>query len=142
MDSETKRVPLKLKSGQIVFIEATPVTSNKTAEEREKDVTNRKVIFQPEEMAGVMESIEWIATSISTCFEKVQPNEASVEFGVEIGVESGALTALLVKGTGKANLKIALKWQKGNVAVPVGETGSTIFVDTPTNDSTTQEQTS
>ena len=30
--------------------------------------------------------------------------------GVQVGIESGKLTALLVKGTGNANLKITLEW--------------------------------
>ncbi len=41
---------------------------------------------------------------------RVKPTKASVELGLEIGVEAGQLTALLVKGTGKANLKITLQW--------------------------------
>jgi hypothetical protein len=30
--------------------------------------------------------------------------------GLEVGLESGNLTALLVKGTGTANLKLILEW--------------------------------
>jgi hypothetical protein len=36
----------------------------------------------------------------------------TTEFGVEFGYESGQLTALIVKGTGKANLKITMEWTK------------------------------
>jgi hypothetical protein len=31
--------------------------------------------------------------------------------GLGVGVEAGQLTALLVKGSGKANLKITLTWE-------------------------------
>jgi len=33
-----------------------------------------------------------------------------VEFGLEVALESGQLTAVLVKGSAKANLKITLEW--------------------------------
>jgi hypothetical protein len=47
---------------------------------------------------------------LTTALKKVKPKKASVEFGLEVAVESGKLTTLLVKGTGTANLKIALEW--------------------------------
>jgi hypothetical protein len=43
---------------------------------------------------------------------KVAPTKPSVEFAIEVGLESGKLTALWVKGTGTANLKIAMEWSK------------------------------
>jgi Trypsin-co-occurring domain 1 len=58
----------------------------------------------------VTQAIEGIASSFVETLKKVQPRGAIVEFGLEIGVESGNLTALLVKGTGTANLKITLQW--------------------------------
>jgi hypothetical protein len=62
----------------------------------------------------VTQAVEGIANSMVATLKKVQPRSASVEFGLEIGVEAGHLTALLVKGTGTANLKITLQW--GEVA--------------------------
>ncbi|HEV2582843.1 MAG TPA: CU044_2847 family protein [Ktedonobacteraceae bacterium] len=59
---------------------------------------------------NVTDAIEGIATSVVDTLKKVKPNSATVEFGVEIGMESGQLTALLVKGTGTATLKITLQW--------------------------------
>ena len=43
-------------------------------------------------------------------FDRVKPKKASVEFGVEVGIESGALSALICKGTGTANLRVVLEW--------------------------------
>ena len=40
----------------------------------------------------------------------MQPKKATVEFGVEVTVKSGKLTALIVEGEGKGNLKITLEW--------------------------------
>lgn len=58
----------------------------------------------------VTDKIESIAGAVIGTLKKVKPQSASVEFGVEMVVESGQLTALLVKGTGTANLKITLQW--------------------------------
>jgi hypothetical protein len=44
-------------------------------------------------------------------YSTVQPSKATVEFGIELGIEPGKLTALLVQGTSKANLKINLEWR-------------------------------
>jgi Trypsin-co-occurring domain 1 len=35
-----------------------------------------------------------------------------VKIGFEVAVESGQLTALIVKGSGKANLEISMEWSK------------------------------
>lgn len=58
----------------------------------------------------VTDKIESIAEAVIETLKKVKPQSASVEFGIEMAVESGQLTALLVKGTGTANLKITLQW--------------------------------
>jgi hypothetical protein len=55
-------------------------------------------------------SLETLTRSLYETIKKIQPTKASIEFGVEIGVQSGKLTALLVKGSGKANLKVKLEW--------------------------------
>ena len=56
-------------------------------------------------------AIEGIARTVKDAIDRVKPDKASVEFGIEVGVESGGLTAILVKGSGKANLKVTLEWQ-------------------------------
>ncbi|HEY0753013.1 MAG TPA: CU044_2847 family protein [Ktedonobacteraceae bacterium] len=66
----------------------------------------------------VTDKIESIATAVIGTFEKVRPQSASVEFGIEMAIESGHLTALLVKGTGTANLKIILQWGDSTLSVP------------------------
>ena len=51
------------------------------------------------------------ALAVQAALVKVKPAKASVELGLEVGLEAGQLTALLVKGSGKANLKITLTWE-------------------------------
>lgn len=59
----------------------------------------------------VTDAVEGIAGALIESIKKVRPKKTTVEFGLEVGVESGNLTALLCKGTGKANLKIILEWE-------------------------------
>ena len=47
---------------------------------------------------------------IATPIQKAKPKKATVKFGMEIAIESGALTAVIAKGSGKANLEITLEW--------------------------------
>lgn len=62
---------------------------------------------------GVTGAVEGLAGTLLEGLRKVQPRKTTIEFGVEIGIESGKLTALLCKGTGRANLKIVLEWEAG-----------------------------
>lgn len=52
-----------------------------------------------------------IADIIKGPLDSAKPSKVSVEFGIEVGVESGALTTILIKGTGKGNLSITLEWE-------------------------------
>lgn len=58
----------------------------------------------------VTDVIEGIAKSLVATLQKAKPRKASVEFGLEFAVESGKLTAVVVKGSSTANLKITLEW--------------------------------
>jgi hypothetical protein len=60
---------------------------------------------------GVRETIEAVAEQLSRAWEKVQPSEASVEFGISLSTKTGKLSALLVEGGGEATLKITLSWK-------------------------------
>ena len=73
------------------------------------------------EEVGLLESIPFeqvtnllggIADEISKTLEKAKPKRASVELGVEFGIKDGALVALIARGSGKANLKIGLEWER------------------------------
>jgi Trypsin-co-occurring domain 1 len=61
---------------------------------------------------GLADSITEIAKSIVTGIEAIRPDSAEIEFGVDATLESGELTALLVKGSGTANVKVTLRWEK------------------------------
>src|SRR5690242_7739006 len=97
--TRTENVKTKLDNGVIIRIQATSLGG------QEKVASHGLPSFKE-----VTDSIEGIAHAMVTTLQNVRPTYASVEFGLEIGIESGQLTALLVKGTGTANLKITLSW--------------------------------
>ena len=96
--SKTEVVKALLDDGTSISIQATSLGG----EER--------VAFGIPPFQEVTDTVEGLAKALVTTLKKVKPRAASVEFGVQVGIESGKLTALLVKGTGNANLKITLEW--------------------------------
>jgi hypothetical protein len=60
----------------------------------------------------VTDLLSEIATGISSSLEKAKPKKALIALGVEFGLDSRQLVALIPRGTGKANLKIVLEWER------------------------------
>jgi hypothetical protein len=102
--AETQQVVrAKLADGTVVQIESRatgPVESDVAA-------------AGPMDFDNVVGSVKSISAALLDGLKTISPDKATLEFGVDVGVESGALTALLVKGTGSATLKITLEWAKG-----------------------------
>lgn len=65
----------------------------------------------------VTEILGKIAQGIGNTLEKTKPTKASVELGVEFGLKNGELIALIARGSGKANLKISLEWERSEPKV-------------------------
>ncbi len=59
----------------------------------------------------VTQTVAAMAEDLHGLYLAAKPDKMSIEFGVEISAEAGELTALIVKGSGKANLKITLTWE-------------------------------
>ncbi|MEB3119844.1 MAG: CU044_2847 family protein [Snowella sp.] len=97
---DEKVVSLKLSDNVSIFVQATDLGG-------EQRVANEVIDFQE-----VADTVEAIADSLVKTFKKVQPQKASVEFGVKVAIKSGKLTTLLVEGSGEANLKIHLEWSE------------------------------
>lgn len=100
MESRTEFVPVQINNNVQVMVEATVVGT-------EEDVAIDIRPFQ-----DVTDAIEAITSAMVQTLEKVRPDKASVEFGIEIGVQSGKLTTLIVQGSSKGNMKITLEWTK------------------------------
>jgi hypothetical protein len=103
MEGQTQRVPIQLPTG-VIWAEAEPVGDSA----RRRDVAEE--IAEPLSIDVIRSAVEGLARVVQEALVAVKPHTASVEFALEIGVESGKLTALWVKGSGKANLKITLAW--------------------------------
>jgi hypothetical protein len=101
-------VPLLLPNKTRVRVEVTPV---KRAGDTDVSFESVKEALANDNIQG---AIEGIAEMVAGALKKVAPNKAAIEFGLEVGLENGNLTALWVKGTGKANLKITLEWTRAS----------------------------
>lgn len=104
-DSRSDTVPVELPNGAIVKFEV----SNTGRED---------VSFDPKQFQPVAEAIEGVVQMIAVPIQKVRPKKASVKFGMELAIESGQLTAIIVKGSGKANLEITLEWERPDKVEP------------------------
>ena len=98
MQGRTQIVPVQINENITVMVEAKELGG-------EQDVSNQLLNFE-----GVTDAIEALTGAIATTINKVKPDKATVELGLDIAVKSGKLTALLVEGTGKGNIKITLQW--------------------------------
>ena len=102
MSYSNEIIPVKLSDGTVIQIEA-------THQGGEEDVA-----FDIKPFSDVAKGIEGLVENITGILKKLKPDTASVEFGVDVGIESGKLTALMVKGSGKANMKIVMQWNNRN----------------------------
>jgi hypothetical protein len=105
-EESTSVVPVRLHDGKIIHIEV-------------RDLGGRQKVSDLKDLSfeNVIASIEALGNDIVGVLKRLEPQKATIEMGFEIGAESGQLTALLVKGTGKANLKVSLEWSKENKGV-------------------------
>ena len=97
-ESRSETVPVQLPNGAIAKFEVT--TTGR------EDVGFDAKAFQP-----VADAIEGVVQMIAAPIQKVKPKKATIKFGMELAIESGQLTAVIVKGSGKANLEITLEWE-------------------------------
>jgi Trypsin-co-occurring domain 1 len=103
MDIPSKIISVELSDGTFIKVEATPIGE-------------QRVAFQSRPFREVTNAVKSIASELAVTLKEInqtaQPDKISVKLGLEIAVESGQLTALLVKGAGKANLEITMEWGK------------------------------
>lgn len=104
-ESRSQSVPVQLPNGAVVRVEV--------AQTGREDVGFDVKQFEP-----VAEAIEGVVQMIAVPLQKVRPKRATVKFGMDLALESGQLTAVIVKGSGKANLEITLEWEPGRKVEP------------------------
>jgi hypothetical protein len=97
----TETISLDLTNGHIVQVEIT-------------DTGRRDVSFDRKAFKDVTDALAGIVDEIAGVIHKTLPTKATVKFGVDVGIESGQLTAMIVKGSSKANLEITLEWDRSS----------------------------
>ena len=102
MEQRTRIVPVELDDGTRIKVRATALGG-------EEDVAALAQVFP---FAQIATTIENIAKTLNATVAKINPDRASIEFGVELAIESGQLSALIVQGSTNGNLKITLEWKK------------------------------
>lgn len=100
METETEIIRTELPNGARIYVRATVLGGKEY------------VAAGLPSFKGVIDALEGIAESAVVIWEKVKPSKACIEFGLEIALESGEITAMLVKGSGTADLRITLEWEK------------------------------
>jgi hypothetical protein len=60
---------------------------------------------------GVSATVRAIGSQLAQAWETVQPDEASVAFGLRLTAKTGKLTGLLVDGGGEATLSVTMTWK-------------------------------
>jgi hypothetical protein len=107
------KVPVVLSNGAKIRIEA---TSPRRTAQGESDASypwgggEREVASIPTSFDDITKAIEGIAEALSATVARIKPKKTSVEFGLEVVAEASGLSALIVKGSGTANLKVTLEW--------------------------------
>lgn len=111
MKDKVKFVPVQLENGAIIKVEASSFDEliDESAGET-GEVIQGNVSAVLDHLEDVKNAIEGISQTVKSSIDKAKPSKASVQFGIELGYESGQLTAMIVKGQGKANLNITLEW--------------------------------
>jgi Trypsin-co-occurring domain 1 len=94
-------VPLNIGEGREILVEVRTETSG------EQDVG----VLPDLSFDSVVDSIEAITQKLTAALATARPDSATLEFGIDVGLEAGQLTALLVKGSGTATVKITLVWE-------------------------------
>ncbi len=63
------------------------------------------------ELEGLTETVRGVAGTIRQGLRHAQPDDVTVEFGIEISGKSGKLVSVLAEAGAKATLKITLSWK-------------------------------
>ncbi|MDX2244487.1 MAG: CU044_2847 family protein [Leptolyngbyaceae cyanobacterium bins.302] len=101
METPTQIIPVSLSDGTVVRVEAVPLGEQRVAAHTRP--------FS--EITTIVRSLTGdLAEALQTIQREVAPKTITVKLGLEIGMESGQLTALIVKGAGKANLELSMEW--------------------------------
>jgi hypothetical protein len=98
MSNETELIPIELADGSKIKVEAVSLGG-------EEDVS-----ITIENFDTIASDITAIAEILNQSIQKISPDKAILEFGINVAVESGSLTTIFAKGSANASVKISLEW--------------------------------
>jgi hypothetical protein len=98
MSANVEIVKTELSNGSIVCVEATSLGGDQL------------IGINLPAFNDISSAVAGVASSILSTLDEVKPRKAIIEFGIEVAIDSGKLTAIIVKGSGSANLKVTLEW--------------------------------
>jgi hypothetical protein len=107
--SQVRYVPTQASNGEF-YVEA-------VALDEDEQVAGGPFRFE-EFTASLRAVAESVTESVVSGLSALKPEKVSLEFGCEVGMKTGKLTAILVEGTAKANLKVTVEWAPGKDAQP------------------------
>jgi hypothetical protein len=61
-------------------------------------------------LEDICRKVNEVVGAVMSSMKALETKRTVLEFGVEIAADTGGLTALIVRGSGKANLKITAEW--------------------------------
>lgn len=64
-------------------------------------------------LAELRSTIQGVSRSMHAALDGLNPDEVTVEFGLELGIKAGKLTSVLAEGSGKASIKVTVGWTCG-----------------------------
>lgn len=106
MSSEDSRwaiVPILVDSeGEVAYVEARVLDEE------------AQIASVPKALSKALSNVRAISEELLKTLRVLGPKRAELEIGIEFAIESGELTALLVSGSSKSNIKITLEWERGN----------------------------
>jgi len=100
-NERTKPITVKLDDKTTIQFET-------TLQRGEKDISDEKIIMEYEKFSM---SVEKIASKTLEPLKKLNAKKVTLKMGLSLGLESGAITAMLVKGTGNANMEVTIEWE-------------------------------
>jgi hypothetical protein len=106
MDRRSDKARVRLPNGTEIWAEVQDIGPKET------EVLGFDGLRDALSLDSLRNAIEGLDTLALAAMERIEPDTLSIEFGLELAVDNGQITALWVKGSGKANLKITLSWKK------------------------------
>jgi hypothetical protein len=97
----TKPITVKLDDQTTIQFES-------TISRGEQDISDKKIDMEYEKFS---QSVEKIASQTIEPLKKLKAKKVTLKMGLALGLESGGLTAMIVKGTGKANMEVTIEWE-------------------------------